>query len=900
MEIRAVELENVKSYSRERIAFAHGTNAICGANGAGKSTILEAIGYALFDHAPCRPISNMVREGERSGRITVTVLADDEREYEVVRQVGGSNQYYVYDPELRQKIAAGKDVRAWLCEQFGVEENADLPALFRDAVGVPQGLLTAPFLQTAEKRKATFDPLLRVEEYSQAFSRLLDARHALDERLQALRERLAGLAAQVERLPALEQRLGEWVQALADAETRLQALHDALAEWAARELALRQAQERVHTLERQGARLQERVCALHTAREHAAQAFELARAAQDILKQNAAGHAAYEAAQERERAMVERAQDRARLQAQLHECQLRREGIEERLRHLVESLQQASEAAIQAERLQPAVAQQSTLEAALQEARIQNQQCEAARHRLQAAERALQEATDTWQRARAAAAERSTLELAREEASKTAAAAQQEIDTLQSQAAHQRAHLEHCTQQQAALVDLAAPQCPVCEAELPPERQEALLMRSREQAAELQAKLDCLTAQLGAQRHRREQALCDMNAADERLAQLPRAEEVTALGAAVQQQEEAVTAERQEVERLAEAAARIPELQSQLQALGDPRRSQQRALDVASQREVLAKKQEQAQSELAELTVTMDRLSGELSAYDTLDADVEKVRAELAANETAHRTYLQHEREAAALAEREIALQRTTDEWQAAAAECSACEQELAAARDAYQPQEHQRLQQALQKGGEERSALQARAQEWRKQIADAQQEMATLQAAAAELQATERELATWQSVGRVLEHLRRVLKEAGPLVTRALVAIISYQAARLYGDILGSHSGRLRWSEDYEIQVEHAGHVRLFPQLSGGEQMAAALAVRLALLREVSSIDLVFFDEPTSNLDETRRENLADQILGIRDLSQLFVVSHDDTFERATDHHIRIAMVDGASMVVD
>jgi len=70
--------------------------------------------------------------------------------------------------------------------------------------------------------------------------------------------------------------------------------------------------------------------------------------------------------------------------------------------------------------------------------------------------------------------------------------------------------------------------------------------------------------------------------------------------------------------------------------------------------------------------------------------------------------------------------------------------------------------------------------------------------------------------------------------------------------------------------------------------------------LREISSIDLVFFDEPTSNLDETRRENLADQILGIRDLSQLFVVSHDDTFERTTDHHIRIARVDGASMVVD
>ena len=35
---------------------------------------------------------------------------------------------------------------------------------------------------------------------------------------------------------------------------------------------------------------------------------------------------------------------------------------------------------------------------------------------------------------------------------------------------------------------------------------------------------------------------------------------------------------------------------------------------------------------------------------------------------------------------------------------------------------------------------------------------------------------------------------------------------------------------------------------------MSAALAVRLALYREMSNIDVAFFDEPTTNLDETRR----------------------------------------------
>ena len=84
----------------------------------------------------------------------------------------------------------------------------------------------------------------------------------------------------------------------------------------------------------------------------------------------------------------------------------------------------------------------------------------------------------------------------------------------------------------------------------------------------------------------------------------------------------------------------------------------------------------------------------------------------------------------------------------------------------------------------------------------------------------------------------------------------------------------------------------------AGGEQMAAALSVRLALLREMSSIDIAFFDEPTTNLDEARRESLAQQILDVKGFKQLFVISHDDTFEQATENLIRVGKIDGKSVV--
>jgi exonuclease SbcC len=66
---------------------------------------------------------------------------------------------------------------------------------------------------------------------------------------------------------------------------------------------------------------------------------------------------------------------------------------------------------------------------------------------------------------------------------------------------------------------------------------------------------------------------------------------------------------------------------------------------------------------------------------------------------------------------------------------------------------------------------------------------------------------------------------------------------------------------------------------------MVAALSVRLALLKQLSDIRIAFFDEPTVNMDAERRENLARQIGQVRHFNQLFVISHDDTFEEAVDH---------------
>ena len=116
-----------------------------------------------------------------------------------------------------------------------------------------------------------------------------------------------------------------------------------------------------------------------------------------------------------------------------------------------------------------------------------------------------------------------------------------------------------------------------------------------------------------------------------------------------------------------------------------------------------------------------------------------------------------------------------------------------------------------------------------------------------------------------------------------------------MFREITGNAEHTLKWGEDYGIVLEEDGYERPFISLSGGEQMAAALSVRLALLKQLTDIRIAFFDEPTTNMDAERRENLAMQLSGlIKHFDQLFVISHDDTFEGYVDNVVTVERGEG------
>ncbi|HEX8652224.1 MAG TPA: SMC family ATPase [Pyrinomonadaceae bacterium] len=1010
MHVTRVELDNIKSYVHSEFTFERGTTAITGENGAGKTTILEAIAWTLFDHLEYSK-DDFLRRGAKKGSVRVTFESDlDERQYTVYRDTGTG--YHVHDQGLGLRIAEKKkDVSDFLRLHLGIEPGTDLKALFRSAVGVPQGSFTAEFLLAPNARKASFDRLLKVEEYREGAERLRDTVSLIRERTSEVRERIAGAEGQLARYDELVAEHTLAAARVRELEAAMGELQQEINERARVVELMDQAERYVSETRLVADRLEvERDAALRRASDLGIER-DAARAALERQQSARADHLEHLSALDLLRELETKRAARDPLRTEAERVARLLVSATGDVRRLEEALERAARAAQSIAALEPLIVEQEELERERERLRDLRAQAISARERLTqldvelehlraqhtqtrerireaergsgAQERVAQLESDrldvetTLSRMERAAtsaghlqdqrkdAEREALRLQREVArhekeiadleklSERAAEAAQLVareSDLTERLAHLRAEItrdekfqrevkgglcpilsERCLNigEGQTLEDYFTGQFATNRAQLKAMEKEraelSVAVREAREAEKHLSRLESAEHQLKSERKllaerqgtlaRLERELAALpDASRERLQQLKF--QLFGIDAELKDQREAALrfaelqplqqrlkeieqeGKRRKEERDGVAAAAeavttlekdIEETDARLRRLKDPRAS---AASLRAEAESAPARQAElsgATDALRALEEQSRTLNRQLEQYKGLDTQWEEARERRDRTAPAHHEYVASESLAAQLPAREAELARAEEQAARGALEAENARREHETATHAYDREQHNLERAGLAQARERGAATSAQLEAARVRESSLGAEIERLREVRDQMREEFRAKERLEELNEATDFIRDILKQAGPLVTESYLYNISIEANQLFREITGEAGRALRWSRDYEIILEEEGHERSFPNLSGGEQMAAALSIRLALLKQLSDIRLAFFDEPTVNMDQERRERLAQQIGQVQHFDQLFVISHDDTFEENVDHILHI-----------
>ena len=875
MYISKVELENIKSHIDSKFEFSRGTTAITGPNGAGKTTIIEAIAWTLFDVLDYKK-EDFVRRGAKKGVARVAFESGlDEREYIVYRDT--MTGYNVTDPQLGKRVADKREeVTRFLWQHLGLEPGTDLRALFKEAVGVPQGTLTAIFLGTPVERKATFDRLLKVEEYRHAAEKLRETAKYIENNISAVNVRIARAEGELARVEATEAEYKTTVEQLKQLSKDVEMLSANVSEKTAAVERLDQeekgAAELTRTVDLARAEL-ERARILCRQREAdfraASQAAELVAGVRDQAERHIA---LLGRLKELEKERIER--DALRGQLTKVETAL----VTVRSDHLRarEALDAAENAHGEIEPLQAKAMEQERLEKAADELKGK---IAASR----AIDRQIGSLDDRLKRLRASykknQSELKTAEEYAEAASKLAGLEGRDHGVV-TRLAELRATLARDEKFQSEIKNGL---CPVLS-------EKCLNLKSgqtldgflHEQFADLRGQIASLET---------EKADIDAGIADARSAQKKagsidalRAHEAELVG-----EGKCLADEKQELEKqLFDVLGLEDELsvvEKELATLDNPRARLKLRRELAVREPELRQQITMIEKNLERLESDKNILEMQLESFKDLDALLAEALSERDATADAHRTFLANEALAATAADKEKIFEAA----RLAAADLgdlfAKAERKAAAATEAYDRERHGQERAALRELDNKLSETRATLDAVSKRRDQLQKEIDRFAELREDLKVEFADRDRYTKIGETTAFIRDTLREAAPLVARNYVHHVSVEACQMFREICGHADQTLSWSIDYGISLEEEGYARPFGNLSGGEQMAAALSVRLSILKQLSDIRIAFFDEPTTNMDAERRENLAQQISQIKNFDQLFVISHDDTFEGYVDN---------------
>ena len=916
MQILSVTLKNFKTHRDKHFEFELGTNAICGENGAGKTSILEAIAWVLFNYQGGYTKEDLIRNGASSAEARVAFISSrDNRTYEAQRST--SKGYTLYDPQLSERLPYTRtkdEVLPWLRQHIGVSPSTDLSQLFANTIGVPQGTFTVDFLLTPEKRKPIFDTVLKVEEYRETYKQSNSLRkysEAQSQRLKDLIEQYEESLQSWDELQTSCQKLKSEIQL---DEAQLIELEKLIEKLAQQRQEMKVQAEKIQEIKAQQQQIHSQTEAQQQAHQQSEKLLTAATAAATICKEQKPNYEAFLKVEEKIRQLSEESKKRQQLAREHQQAQQALAKEQSNLLRLETQLEQFDSAEKTLAGLSEAVTTQVTLEGRKAELQKRSQAFANFRFQQQGLTRqtaSLQKETAQIEKelARLDTLKETAVQIPQwEEAqnkirvqmSRIAAATQFEQE-LSALAEKGQAEQDDYRQQVAAALKIMEQWveqfAPLNKAAIAPIKETLFQggLLSKSTLATLNGILTDLAAQTDkAQLEQRQQAVQkQLSQAYAQKGELAGVEtKQKKREQLVQQQAEA----KKELEALTQKLAseqtiakELTQVNSEIEQLGNPQGNQQLLQKTLAQKAAVISRHKELQAVQTAQVQKVEAIAKQLEAFEVLDEQMQAQQQAKQTHQAGYLQYLQNQQTAQQVESLTAKVKEIAESITRLSAQKKAIANQLEDLTEAFDPEGFTVLEKRLSEANSQADRLRGSLPQQQARLAELNSRIAGLEATAKKRDQAQEDLKQRERIKRFVNYARRVYKEAGPRITERYVHNISREADRLFRELLGRSNVALTWSADYEISVQEGSHNRKFMNLSGGEQMCAALAVRLALLKVLADVDVAFFDEPTTNMDRPRRLALAEAIARIKSFKQLFVISHDDTFEQVTETVISV-----------
>ena len=184
-----LKLNNFKSHDHTVITFDRGISVIVGENGAGKSTILEAISFALFKQHTGKKIDDLVRNNSNAMSVELEFTSNN-RQYRIVREKRSNLKSSIYkktsaDSGYVHICTGDREVAAEIRQILDIDSD-----LFLNAIYIRQGEIAELVDKTPAEKKQLIGKLLGLDALEKSWKNLLPFINEYENKLSEIKGKL--------------------------------------------------------------------------------------------------------------------------------------------------------------------------------------------------------------------------------------------------------------------------------------------------------------------------------------------------------------------------------------------------------------------------------------------------------------------------------------------------------------------------------------------------------------------------------------------------------------------------------------------------------------------------------------------------------------------------------------